>query len=69
MSGQTKTWSDVMIILLAHKMTGYCTINKIHMLQIQITNVVDRHRTGRVGRYLSGVSCHSDSSYLFVMIS
>ena len=33
MSGQTKTWSDAMIILLVHKITGYGTINKIHILQ------------------------------------
>ena len=32
-SGQTKTWSDALIILLVHKITGYGTINKIHTLR------------------------------------
>ena len=32
-TGQTKTWSDVNIILLVHKITGNDTINKIHTLQ------------------------------------
>ena len=32
-SGQTKTFSEAKIILLVHKITGYGTINKIHMLQ------------------------------------